>query len=80
MMKKKAFLICAVSAFLLTGCTQSHILATGAPAEPVFETQDGMLWTGAESETTWMRITDSEDYPMALSINCSLDPETNTWM
>ena len=77
MMKKKAFLICAVSAFLLTGCTQSNILATGAPAEPVFETQDGITldWSQIGNDLD-EEFTDSEDYPMALSVNYSLDPKT----
>lgn len=78
MMKNKAFLICAVSAFLLTGCTESHILASGGPAEPVFETQDGITldWSQIGNDLD-EEFTDSEDYPMALSVNYNLDPKTN---
>lgn len=77
MMKKKAFLICAVSAFLLTGCTESHILASGGPAEPVFETQEGITldWSqiGGDLDD---EFTNNADYPMALSVNYNLDPKT----
>lgn len=77
MMKNKAFLICAVSAFLLTGCTESHILASGAPAEPVFETQDGITldWSQIGNDLD-EEFTDNADYPMALSVNYNLDPKT----
>lgn len=77
MMKNKAFLICALSAFLLTGCTESHILASGEPAEPVFETQDGIVldWSQIGNDLD-EEFTDNEDYPMALSVNYNLDPKT----
>ena len=76
-MKKKAFLICAVSAFLLTGCTKSNILASGGPAEPVFETQDGIIldWSQIANDLD-EQYTDNEEYPMALSVNYNLDTET----
>lgn len=67
-------MICAVSAMLLTGCTQSHILAGGGPAEPVFETQQGIVldWTQIGNDMD-EEFVDSEDYPMALSVNYSVD-------
>lgn len=77
-MKNKAFLICAVSAFLLTGCTQSNILASGEPAQPNFETQDGIaLDWGQIGGDLDDEFTDNEEYPMALSVNYNLDPKTN---
>lgn len=78
-MKSRAFMICAMTAMLLTGCTQSHILASGGPAEPVFETQEGIVldWTqiGGDMDE---EFNNSEDYPMTLdegSVNYQVDQE-----
>lgn len=73
-MKNKALMICAMSVMLLTGCTKSNILASGGPAEPVLETQKGIVldWTqignGMDEE-----FVDNTQYPMALSVNYSMD-------
>ncbi|RFZ78977.1 hypothetical protein DS742_10255 [Lacrimispora amygdalina] len=76
MMRNKVLMICAVSAMLLTGCTQSHILAGGGPAEPVFETQQGIVldWTQIGNDMD-EEFVDNKDYPMALSVNYSVDQE-----
>ncbi|MGC6177708.1 hypothetical protein [Lacrimispora sp. 38-1] len=76
MMRNKVLMICAVSAMLLTGCTQSHILAGGGPAEPVFETQQGIVldWTQIGNDMD-EEFVDNEKYPMALSVNYSVDQE-----
>ncbi len=78
-MKSRALMICAMTAMLLTGCTQSHILASGGPAEPVFETQEGIVldWTQIGSDMD-EEFNNSEDYPMALSegtVNYQVDQE-----
>jgi hypothetical protein len=77
MMKNKAIMIFAVSAMLLTGCTKSNILSSGGPAEPVFETQKGIEldWTQINTDID-EEFVDNEQYPMALSVNYSLDKET----
>nr|WP_314465803.1 hypothetical protein [uncultured Clostridium sp.] len=74
MMRNKVLMICAVSAMLLTGCTQSHILAGEGPAEPVFETQQGIVldWTQIGNDMD-EEFVDNKEYPMALSVNYSLD-------
>lgn len=76
MMRNKVLMICAVSAMLLTGCTQSHILAGGGPAEPVFETQQGIVldWTQIGNDMD-EEFVGNEEYPMALSVNYSVDQE-----
>ena len=76
MMRNKVLMICAVSAMLLTGCTQSHILAGGGPAEPVFETQQGIVldWTQIGNDMD-EEFVDNQEYPMALSVNYSVDQE-----
>jgi hypothetical protein len=76
MMKNKALMICAMSAMLLTGCTESHILSSGGPAEPVFETQQGIVldWDQIGSDMD-DEFVDNEEYPMALSINYMVDKE-----
>ena len=76
MMRNKVLMICAVSAMLLTGCTQSHILAGGGPAEPVFETQQGIVldWTQIGNDMD-EEFVDNKEYPMALSVNYSMDPK-----
>lgn len=76
MMRNKVLIICAVSAMLLTGCTQSHILAGGGPAEPVFETQQGIVldWTQIGNDMD-EEFVDNQEYPMALSVNYSMDPK-----
>ncbi|WP_460645513.1 hypothetical protein [Lacrimispora brassicae] len=79
MMKNKALIICAMSAMLLTGCTESHILASGGPAEPVFETQQGIVldWTQIGNDMD-DEFVDNEEYPMALSVNYSVDNENKS--
>ena len=76
MMRNKVLIICAISAMLLTGCTQSHILAGGGPAEPVFETQQGIVldWTQIGNDMD-EEFVDNQQYPMALSVNYSMDPK-----
>ncbi|MBE7718661.1 hypothetical protein [Lacrimispora indolis] len=76
MMKNKALMICAMSVMLLTGCTKSNILASGGPAEPVFETQQGIVldWTQIGNDMD-EEFVDNENYPMALSVNYSVDQE-----
>lgn len=78
-MKRKMLAICAMTVMLLSGCTDSHILASGGPAEPIFETQDGIVldWTqiGEEMDEEFV---DNADYPMALSVNYSVDPESKS--
>lgn len=78
-MKNKAFMICAVSAILLTGCTKSNILSSGGPAEPVFETQQGIVldWTQIGNDMD-EEFVDNDQYPMALSVNYSVDNEKKT--
>ncbi|GLC83168.1 hypothetical protein LBYZC6_52820 [Lacrimispora brassicae] len=78
-MKNKALIICAMSAMLLTGCTESHILASGGPAEPVFETQQGIVldWTQIGNDMD-DEFVDNEEYPMALSVNYSVDNENKS--
>lgn len=76
MMRNKAFTIFAMSALLLTGCTQSHILSSSGPAEPVFETQEGIVldWTQIGNDMD-EELVDNEEYPMAISVNYSAHPE-----
>lgn len=78
-MKNKTIMIFAVSAMLLTGCTKSNILASGGPAEPVFETQKGIEldWTQINTDID-EEFVDNEQYPMALSVNYSLDKDKKT--
>lgn len=79
MMKNKAFMICAISAVLLTGCTESNILSSGGPAEPVFETQEGIILDWAQiGNDLDEQFVDNEEYPMALSVNYKLEPETKS--
>lgn len=76
LMKKKVLMICAVTALAvaLAGCTQKNIVKGTAPAEPVFETQKGIV-------LDWRQIGDdlddeflnNEEYPMAVSVNYSVD-------
>lgn len=75
-MKNKTIMMFAVSAMLLTGCTKSNILASGGPAEPVFETQKGIVldWTQINTDID-DEFTENEQYPMALSVNYDLDKE-----
>lgn len=79
MMKNKTIMIFAVSAMLLTGCTKSNILASGGPAEPVFETQKGIQldWTQINTDID-EEFVENEQYPMALSVNYDLDKEKKT--
>lgn len=78
-MKRKMLAICAMTVMLLSGCTDSHILASGGPAEPIFETQDGIVldWTQIGEEMD-EQFVDNADYPMALSVNYSVDPESKS--
>jgi hypothetical protein len=76
MMKNKALMICAMSVMLLTGCTESHILSSGGPAEPVFETQQGIVLDWAQIGNDMDdEFVDNEEYPMALSVNYNVDQE-----
>lgn len=77
-MKKKLFIICGITAMLLAGCTKSNIV-TGGPAEPVFETQEGIVldW-GQIGEDLDAEFLDNEDYPQAVSVNYSVNPDTLT--
>ncbi len=79
MMKNKALLICAMSVMLLTGCTEKHILNSTAPAEPVFETQQGIVldWDQIGNDMD-EEFVDNEEYPMALSINYMVEPKTKS--
>jgi len=79
MMKNKALLICAMSVMLLTGCTESHILSSGGPAEPVFETQQGIVldWVQIGNDMD-EEFVDNEEYPMALSVNYKAEPKTKS--
>lgn len=60
---------------LLAGCTKSNIVS-GGPAEPVFETQDGIVldW-GQIGDDLDAEFLNNEDYPMAVSINYSVQPD-----
>jgi len=79
MMKNKALLICAMSVMLLTGCTESNILKSTAPAEPVFETQQGIVldWDQIGNDMD-EEFVDNEEYPMALSVNYKVEPKTKS--
>lgn len=79
MMRNRVLIICAMSALLLTGCTESHILSSGGPAEPVFETQQGIVldWSQIGSDMD-DEFVDNEEYPMALSVNYNVDPKKKT--
>lgn len=78
-MKNKVFIICAMAAVLLSGCTQSTILSSQGPAEPVFETQEGIVldWSQIGNEMD-EEFVDNESYPMALSVNYKVEPETKS--
>lgn len=78
-MRNKAFTIFAMSALLLTGCTQSHILSSSGPAEPVFETQEGIVldWKQISNDMD-EEFVDNEEYPMALSVNYSVYKENKS--
>ena len=77
-MKKKVLIICGIAAMLLAGCTKSNIV-TGGPAEPVFETQEGIVldW-GQIGDDLDEQYLNNEDYPKAVSINYSVDPDKKT--
>lgn len=79
MMKNKVFMICALSALLLSGCTESHIINSQGPAEPVFETQQGIVldWSQIGNDLD-EEFVDNEDYPMAVSVNYSVDTENKS--
>jgi len=74
MMRNKALMICAMSVMLLTGCTEKHILNSTGPAEPVFETQQGIVldWDQIGNDMD-EEFVNNEEYPMALSVNYSVD-------
>ncbi|HBG12986.1 MAG TPA: hypothetical protein DDX68_17205 [Clostridium sp.] len=74
MMRNKALMICAMSVLLLTGCTEKHILNSTGPAEPVFETQQGIVldWDQISNDMD-DEFVNNEEYPMALSVNYSVD-------
>lgn len=75
-MKNKTLMICAITVILLTGCTERNILSSKGPAEPVFETQQGIIldwnqiWDDMDDQ-----FLDNEEYPMALSLNYALSPD-----
>ena len=77
-MKKKVLIICGITAMLLAGCTKSNIV-TGGPAEPVFETQEGIVldW-GQIGDDLDEEYLNNEDYPKAVSVNYSVDPDKKT--
>ena len=74
MMRNKALMICVMSVMLLTGCTEKHILNSTGPAEPVFETQQGIVldWDQIGNDMD-EEFVNNEEYPMALSVNYSVD-------
>lgn len=74
MMRNKALMICVMSVMLLTGCTEKHILNSTGPAEPVFETQQGIVldWDQIGNDMD-EEFVNNEKYPMALSVNYSVD-------
>lgn len=78
MMRNKALMICAMSVLLLTGCTEKHILNSTGPAEPVFETQQGIVldWDQIGNDMD-EEFVNNEEYPMALSVNYSVDQKNN---
>ena len=77
-MKKKVLIICGIAAMLLAGCTKSNIV-TGGPAEPVFETQEGIgLDWGQIGDDLDEEYLNNEDYPKAVSVNYSVDPDKKT--
>lgn len=78
-MKNRALIICAMAAVLLSGCTKSTILSSEGPAEPVFETQEGIVldW-GQIGDDMDEEFVDNEKYPMALSVNYKVEPETKS--
>lgn len=78
-MKKHALIICGITALLLVGCTKSNIVKNGGPAEPVFETQEGIVldWSQIWQDLDAQFI-DSGDYPFAVSIGGNADPDNKT--
>lgn len=64
---------------LLAGCTQSNIVKGTAAAEPVFETQKGIVldW-GQIGDDLDEQFVNNVDYPMAVSVNYSVDPDKNS--
>lgn len=74
MMRNNALMICVMSVMLLTGCTEKHILNSTGPAEPVFETQQGIVldWDQIGNDMD-EEFVNNEKYPMALSVNYSVD-------
>ncbi len=79
-MKNKALMICALSMMLLTGCTKSNILASRGPAEPVLETQQGIVldWQQIGNDMD-EEFVGNEEYPMAISINYSAEKEKKSF-
>lgn len=77
-MKKKVLIICGITAMLLAGCTKSTIV-TGGPAEPVFETQEGIVldWEQIGNDLDESFV-DNTDYPMGVSVNYKMEPDKNT--
>lgn len=78
-MKNKAFIICVMSAVLLAGCTKSNIVSAPSPAEPVFETQEGIVldWSQINNDMD-EEFVDNSSYPMALSVNYKVEQEQKT--
>lgn len=74
--KNIALMICVTAALLLTGCTKSHILASEGPAEPIFETQEGIVLDWKQiNEDMDEQFVDNEEFPMAVSVNYQVLPE-----
>ncbi len=77
-MRRKITIVCALAVMLVSGCTKSTIVNSEQPAEPVFETQEGIVldWTqiGEDLDENFL---DNEEYPMAVSINYFVRPEDN---
>lgn len=75
-MKRKVFLICAITAMLLAGCTPSNIVQPTGPVKPDFETKKGIVldW-GQIGDDLDKQFLNNEEYPMATSINYSVDQD-----
>lgn len=72
---KKLLLICSFI-FLLSGCTKSNIVTGQGPAVPEFETKEGIVLNWDQIGNNLDEIfTETEDYPMGVSVNYSIDPE-----
>lgn len=75
----KKFLMLCSCVLLLCGCTKSNIVTGQGPAVPEFETKEGIVldW-GQIGDELDAAFTENEDYPMGVSVNYAMDPETKT--